>query len=338
MPLRHPTRLVQRQVEDLSLLFPRLRDGGVEDVHRARVSTRRLRAALPLIAGAQRLENAARVLKEIRRALGEVRELDVMREVLTAAENGVPAGAAAAAVARQSLAVEQERARRQLIKTLEGTRAERALRTSLRSPRPLVRMFHAVGGARQWQETLRGRIHDRAEDAATSLQHASGVYFPNRLHRLRIAVKKLRYDVETADALGLWRPRRVLQDLKRVQARLGEIHDWQVVFERLDDLVTDETLAAARGALTDGIRAILRSKFSEYVERRDRLERAVADCRRFARQSRSTFGVGTQRLAVASVLLVPVALAATTYRRRAEGAAAASEETPFGSKLAPAPV
>src|SRR5262245_38273065 len=129
MSLRHPTRLVQRQVEDLRSLFPGLRDGGVEPVHRARVSTRRIREALPLLAGTHRVEDAATELKEIARALGAVRELDVMRDVLAAAEEWIPAGAPAAAVARQSLAAEQDSARRQLIKVFERASAERALRT-----------------------------------------------------------------------------------------------------------------------------------------------------------------------------------------------------------------
>ena len=207
MPRRHPTRLIQRHVDDLRLLFPRLRDGGVDDVHRARVTTRRLREALPLIAAAHPVDDAAKTLKDVARALGAVRELDVMRETLIAAEEWVPAGAAAAAVARRSLAERHEDAQRQLIKTIERTRAERALRKSLPAPTALVRVLHLIGSSRRWQEALRHRIHTRADNMAAALQHASGVYFPNRLHRLRIAVKKLRYSVEAADTLRLWRPR-----------------------------------------------------------------------------------------------------------------------------------
>src|SRR5262245_30978349 len=183
---RHPTRLIQRHGDDLRLLFPRLRDGGVEDVHRARVTTRRLREALPLIAAAHPVEEAAKTLKDVARALGAVRELDVMRETLIAAEEWVPAGAAAAAVARRSLVEPHEDAQKQLIKTIERTRAERTLRKSLPAPSRLVRMLHVVGSSRRWQESLRSRIHTRADNVAAALEHASGVYFPNRLHRLRI--------------------------------------------------------------------------------------------------------------------------------------------------------
>src|SRR5262245_13686846 len=127
MPRRHPSCLIQRHVDDLRRMFPRLRDGGVEDVHRARVTTRRLREALPLIAATHSIEDAAKTLKEVARALGDVRELDVMRETLIAAEEWVPGGAAAAAVARRSLVEPHDAAQRQLIKTIERTRAERAL-------------------------------------------------------------------------------------------------------------------------------------------------------------------------------------------------------------------
>ena len=316
MSRRHPTHLIQRHVEDLRLLFPRLRDGGVDDVHRARVTTRRLREALPLITAAHPVEHAASTLKDVARALGAVRELDVMRETLIAAEEWIPAGAAAAAVARRSLAEHHDGAQRQLIKTIERVRAERALLKSIPTSSPFARMLHAVDSSRRWQGALRGRIHSRADNVAAALQHASGVYFPNRLHRLRIAVKKLRYSVEAADALGLWRPRHLLRDLKRLQARLGEIHDWQVVLDRLDDLVTDETLVAARRALTDGIRALVRSRFSEYLERRDRLAQAAAACQRFARSSPTMFGAGSGSLAAAAVVVLPVALAVTAARVR----------------------
>ena len=316
MSLHHPTRLVQRHVKDLRLLFPRLRDGDVEDVHQARVATRRLREALPLMASAHPVEDTARMLKDVARALGAVRELDVMREALIAAEEWVPAGAAAAAVARRSLAGRQDGARRQLIKTLERSRAEGILRKAMPASRPLVRLLHAAGSSRRWQQALRERIHARAEDVAAAFQHASGVYLPNRLHRLRIAVKKLRYSVEAADAVGLWRPRHLVRDLKRMQARLGEIHDWQVVLDRLDELVTDDTQAAARRALADGIGALVRSRFSEYLERRARLEQAAAACRQFAQPSRTMFGVGSGSLTAASLLLVPVALGVAASRAR----------------------
>jgi CHAD domain-containing protein len=316
MSRRHPARLIERHVDDLRLLFPRLRDGGVEDVHRARVATRRLRETLPLIAAAHPVDDAAKTLKDVARALGAVRELDVMRETLIAAEEWVPAGAAAAAAARRSLVERHEDAQRQLIKTIERTRAQRALRKSLPAPSAFVRVLHLIGSSRRWQQALRKRIHTRADNMAAALQHASGVYFPNRLHRLRIAVKKLRYSVEAADTLGLWRPRHLVRDLKRIQARLGEIHDWQVLLDRMDDLVADETLSAARRALTDGVRALVRSRYSEFLERRDRLEQATAACRRFARSSPTMLGVSGGSLTAASVVLVPVALAVTTARAR----------------------
>jgi hypothetical protein len=59
------------------------------------------------------------------------------------------------------------------------------------------------------------------------------VYFPNRLHKTRIAIKRLRYAFELADRTANWRPPKALRLLKDAQDALGHVHDREVLLRRL---------------------------------------------------------------------------------------------------------
>jgi CHAD domain-containing protein len=61
------------------------------------------------------------------------------------------------------------------------------------------------------------------------MERASGVYTPHRLHRMRLATKKLRYSIELADAARVASAGDLVETLKTVQDVLGEIHDLEVL-------------------------------------------------------------------------------------------------------------
>ena len=135
--------------------------------------------------------------------------------------------------------------------------------------------------ARAAHRTLREQIGARARDVAAALDHAAGVYFPRRLHSLRVAVKKLRYSVEAAEMTALWRPPRLLRDLRRVQAQLGELHDLQVLLEQLDGLAAPRSRKG--GAMLKALVAgDLAREYEEYLTRTPRLRAICAACERFA--------------------------------------------------------
>jgi len=109
------------------------------------------------------------------------------------------------------------------------------------------------------------------------------VYFPKRAHEARIEVKKLRYRVELADCTGLWRPPRLLRDLRRIQNTLGDVHDAQVLLDQIDELVPEEAVAARdRTLLKCALRSELAARHADYVAKRDRLRAIAAACARFA--------------------------------------------------------
>src|SRR6185436_17645770 len=76
----------------------------------------------------------------------------------------------------------------------------------------------------------------RASVLKDALDDAGALYLPERLHAVRIAVKKLRYAREvSAEATGA-KTKGALQALKRGQDILGRLHDMQVLLERVRQL------------------------------------------------------------------------------------------------------
>jgi CHAD domain-containing protein len=64
------------------------------------------------------------------------------------------------------------------------------------------------------------------------MENAAGIYLPDRLHEVRIAVKKLRYALEIAQDLSGSRATARIRTLKRVQDLLGRMHDLEMLIAR----------------------------------------------------------------------------------------------------------
>jgi len=77
-----------------------------------------------------------------------------------------------------------------------------------------------------------GRAARRAEHLRLAIDEAAGLYLPDRLHQVRIAVKKLRYAIEVARAVSRSRATRQLNTLKHAQDLLGRMHDLEVLIAR----------------------------------------------------------------------------------------------------------
>ena len=78
MKRTNPSELLIRQrLSALSRTLPGARKGDAHAVHQARVATRRLREALPLVVPGKSGKTLARKVRRVTRALGPVRELDV---------------------------------------------------------------------------------------------------------------------------------------------------------------------------------------------------------------------------------------------------------------------
>lgn len=272
-----PVTVLQSQVDALLGQLPAVRDADVEGVHAARVATRRLREALPLFSRSYP-DDVKRVKKLVKRAgrrLGRVRELDVMDEELMRRAGRMPTARQAVDAARKTLTGRRDRARRRMIKMLDRIRLDRRSQLRLQHRG----WWHPFGGpARGWTAVLWSRIERRASDLNRAIDFAGGVYFPNRLHKVRIAAKKLRYSAELAGKGGLWPCGDAVDDLKRTQEMLGKLHDAQVLLESVDGLVGDGAGDRELTLLKDDLRGEIAERHAKYLSQRERLRAAAGAC------------------------------------------------------------
>jgi CHAD domain-containing protein len=258
------------QIRILRSQLPAVRNGDPKGVHDARVASRRIRELLELVE-ARHVEDIQKRIRKMGRALGRVRDVDVRIALLTRLESRIPPAAPALVTLRHAL--EQKRAKRlrTLIKKLERLRLEplvdqvamKAIRSSL--------SHRAAWG--HWTISLRRIITARSHATAEAIDRASGVYFPNRIHRARIAIKKMRYALEIANESGVADFADHIFELKQMQDALGELHDRQSLLDELpviksSDLhETNAPLALIREVLHANVLRL----HARYVSQRDRL-------------------------------------------------------------------
>ena len=217
-----PQSLLQQQVSTLQDHTPALLDGGVDGVHDARIATRRIRELLPLTGEWHRPEVVDRLhqgFRAIGLALGKVRDTDVRIALLKHLEPRVPSAASALLAVQQ----QQERRRlelmRRLIKQLEHDGLLDLMREALPGKRASSGWGRSSG--HRWQQQLQASLSDRAQRATDAIRYATGVYFPHRAHSARIAIKKLRYVLEIAEATRALRATGAIPALKKAQDILG---------------------------------------------------------------------------------------------------------------------
>jgi CHAD domain-containing protein len=306
--------LIADRVDELFDELPGVRDGDVESIHRARVASRRLRELLPLTGENHAITAAEDIVREAGRQLGRVRDLDIIADLLARYEETVPSAAVTVALARRTVRQRRSEAAHGVVKALE--RLDLSSLAALRaSPlERLSRLNRAIPAVGQWTRLLRDRIEQRSRKAAAATEHSAGLYFPNRLHRTRIAIKKLRYAVEVADAIRAWVPSHLIADLKKMQARLGEMHDLHVLATTVETLAGEEASTPQVAALRDAIDADILRLHRRYLERRDRLRAAIDACSRIAARP-VVLSRPVVTLSTVSAVALPAALLLAGARR-----------------------
>ena len=226
-------RLVRRRLLALARHLPGALEGDGRALHRTRVASRRLRELLPILSlerdGAERTR-LRKPLRRVTRALGTVRELDVVLGLLEEPEfKGAPGPAAGLVRARVSRA---RTARRQEM-------LERLADLNLKSVdvqlRALAQAMSGTRHDRRWRAALAARLSRRASALRDRIHEAGALYAPEALHRARVATKKLRYALEVADESGAGPCRPEVRTLKRTQDTLGQLHDLQVLEMQVRD-------------------------------------------------------------------------------------------------------
>jgi CHAD domain-containing protein len=216
--------------------------GDTRGVHQGRVASRRLRESLPAAERRGSARRARKSFREITRALGPVRELDVALAHLDEGLRGSRVSRVAIERVRAHVLAERERRRERMLSRLEQVDLQDAL----------TRVETVAGEAPQEVSdynalALVRRVRARALTLGAAIEGAGTLYHPDRLHAVRIAGKKLRYALEVVASTTPVDVGADLRLLKRVQERLGIMHDYQVLLEHVA-AVADATRRGTPGA------------------------------------------------------------------------------------------
>lgn len=278
-----------------------VREGGdIEYIHRMRVASRRLRAALPLFAPCFPKKQYRLWISEVRkvtRALGEARDADVQIDFLRSyAKKLKRRDATTGRTSRSARSTDpllreigqfvtrmvKKRAGQQeqvlgALTGLEQSGVLRDMRTSLTGV--------AGDRGRSWRRACAAGIPGVAADRIASglgafLSYEPYLSDPDAIlehHAMRIAAKKLRYTIEVyapVYRLGLGKS---LRRVKKVQEILGDIHDCDVWIDLLAAMIVKQRSRPRRG-ITDredrhtltGIRLFLhdRERRRQFLHRR----------------------------------------------------------------------
>lgn len=248
-----------------------------EALHKMRVSSRRLRVGLRFFAAlfeARELREMQRQLRRVTQELGEIRAVDVNRQLLRKLTPKLPpATVAARAALEEALLVERARRAaelRQLLRMLAasqiGERIER-----------VITHGRCVDGKRLLKRA-QAELNDLRRTVKRRLAEWERRGGSRAFHKLRIAVKQYRYGLETAaavftvDAGGRVRGAEQLQDL------MGDCHDVEVLLACCRQ--QKQTTAALETSMT-AMRKFLKR---EHTRRYEQVEQFLAGERQWLKK------------------------------------------------------
>jgi CHAD domain-containing protein len=298
----HPLQFAAENVQLIREHWTGVCDGDAESIHQARIATRRARAALKMV---DRDDSERRELcRRLGRMLGQVRDLDITQEVFRSLSMRVPSASCAIGAARRTVEHDQQQARRRLVKALDHLEL-RAL-VALRERRSINALLF-------WKSWRRSVVHEtlaRQQALCEAIERTPAVYMPNRVHRVRIATKKLRYTLEVAMATGIRVDGTVMRDLRKTQDLLGRVHDIDVARRVVQRLDGKDKAIAAEAALLDAIMAADCAALHEkYLARRERIRAACDYCTEVVAAARRRWSVAlAKRTLPAAVVAAPVAM------------------------------
>jgi CHAD domain-containing protein len=219
--------LLNTRLERFTRMLHGFAEGDVRALHRTRVASRRLREILPVLElepdVARRL---GRRLRKVTERLGVVRELDVLTLLLEELHDSGKYDSATVARIAAAIAEARARARDRLFAKLPTSQLRR-IATKLGKVAGDLREHREP--SRGWRWAVEARLTHRATTLKRALVEAGALYLPERLHAVRIAVKKLEVAVDATGVAAAGD----LQTLKRGQEILGRLHDLQILVDHV---------------------------------------------------------------------------------------------------------
>ncbi len=229
-------KLTHKRLERFVTLLPKvLVSDAPETVHDLRVWSRRLQQALRVILPAPKppkSKKVIRTLRQVRRVLGPLRNLDVNIGLIM--EKRGHAGAAAIKRAWESVQNELEERRAPLLDRARRDigqhdvfafieRAKALIETADRDSDPGEKLDEAAAKSmKAWEEVLTMAYEQRDQ---------------TRLHEFRIATKRLRYRAELLADQGQNSTKPLVEHLKQLQTALGDWHDRCVLMRHVAEFI-----------------------------------------------------------------------------------------------------
>ncbi|CAN5552365.1 hypothetical protein BH10PLA1_BH10PLA1_07140 [soil metagenome] len=258
---------IDDRVNDLRVLIPKaLYDFDSEAIHKARIATRRLTAAVrllhPVLTDSHR-KPFERALKKIRQRLGPLRDMDVvLKHLRELPEFAVHPSAVSWLSGRLINRRDEKRDK------LGGKSSANKLLGRLGKWWALHAEVDEASKATDslLAESVHLQLDAFAEQAdALATQSLAETGQSADPHTLRIAGKKLRYTLELSVDQGSELPKAVIKTFKQMQDELGHWHDMVVLSEAIVDVTIDRQLphhdANLAGQIFDMARhAMLRSE------------------------------------------------------------------------------
>ncbi len=275
-----PDRLMTRRLRALAETLPAAVEGDVSGIHKARVASRRVREALPVVlaqASSKKSRRLKRAFQEVTRVLGPLREADVTLGLARGLAEERPDAADALAWVTRGLEAERQQLRERMRAAINEMdfeslvdRIDVAMHAGPHDPEDERALGAAMAAA------LAMRVSRRVRDLRRAIDAAGALYAPEPIHRVRIAVKKLRYALELAYDLKLLHSRRPVTQLKAAQDTLGRLHDAQVLLTRIAQ--TQSRLGPRERDTIDKLdevarvlEARCREEHARYMHERDRM-------------------------------------------------------------------
>ncbi len=221
----------------------------IEELHDMRVATRRMRAAFQVFGAYLDMKQLKPIVKNLRRtgrALGGMRDLDVFWEKTERDLDTLPSEQQGDLTPlREVWEAERERARKRMLTHLDSdhyTQLEKRFEEFLSaSDAAALPVFSKKG------EPLPNRLRhvapvivcQRMADVQAYDEWVSGPEVPlERLHRLRIAAKRMRYTLEFFQEVLGPEAKGLIKEMKNLQDHLGDLQDAVVASNLLRDFLT----------------------------------------------------------------------------------------------------
>jgi CHAD domain-containing protein len=138
---------------------------------------------------------------------------------------------------------DRERLQRQVVKAVNRLVARRTLRKIRRAAEKALDRPEPTAECPQSPKVctrIREHIHQQLDDVFQYESSLAEAEDRQRHHAMRIAVKRLRYTLETLRPMYLDRLDEAVETIKKVQTLLGDIHDCDVWLDHLDTFAVQQ--------------------------------------------------------------------------------------------------